>query len=104
MAHDLLRLLCLEFKVVDYKYFMDEMELWEAYILCENLQYCDRSVWEASRIISYISAMPNSKKKLKLTDIIKFPWDKTTSVKESREERIKKMESFLQRLNNGKRT
>ena len=31
--------------------------------------------WEQARLIAYIIAQTNSKKKLKLTDILKFQWD-----------------------------
>ena len=106
MAHELLRLLCLEFKVVDYPYFMTRLELWEAYLLCENLQYCDRSIWESSRIIAFMVAQSNSKKKLKLSDVSKFEWENTKKSKPehlSREEINKRSENFLKRIN-GKRT
>lgn len=32
--------------------------------------------WEQSRLIAYMIAQTNSTKKLKLTDILKFQWDK----------------------------
>ena len=32
--------------------------------------------WEQARFIAYLIAQTNSKKKLKLTDIVKFHWEK----------------------------
>ncbi len=40
-----------------------------------NIQYADRSLWESSRIQSYITCQINSRKKLKLTDVYKLPFD-----------------------------
>lgn len=104
MAHQLMRLLCLEFKVVDYDYFMNKLELWEAYLLCNNLQYTDRSLWECSRLIAYVVAQTQSTKKLKPTDIIDFEWhkvEKPTVEKLTKAERKERQAAFEKLINNG---
>ncbi len=40
----------------------------------EYLSYKDS--WEQSRLIAYMIAQTNSTKRLKLTDILKFQWEK----------------------------
>lgn len=40
----------------------------------EYLSYKDN--WEQSRLIAYMIAQTNSTKRLKLTDILKFQWEK----------------------------
>lgn len=37
--------------------------------------YRHKEQWEQTRLISYLIAQTNSKKKLKLQDIIKFQWE-----------------------------
>lgn len=57
------------------EYFMDKMEDWELFELFKVLQYTDRNGWEQTRFISYLIAQTNSKKKLQVENIMKFPWD-----------------------------
>lgn len=54
---------------------MDECTEWELTDMLEMVPYCDRAIWESSRINAYVQAQVNSKKKLKLTDIAKFAWE-----------------------------
>ena len=35
----------------------------------------ERESWEQTRMIAYTTAQVNSTKRLKATDIIRFPWD-----------------------------
>ena len=51
------------------------MEEWEVYNFYDSLKYCNRSEWEQTRLIMYILAQVNSKKKLEITEILSFPWD-----------------------------
>lgn len=53
---------------------MDELQEWEAIELLSNLAYVDCTSWEQTRIL--LSTQVDRKKTPKLTDIIKFPWDK----------------------------
>lgn len=51
------------------------MTEYELYILYDNLEYSDFNNKEMSRIISYIIAQTQSRRKLSPTDIMQFPWD-----------------------------
>lgn len=75
MAHELLKKFCFEFKIMQPEYFMDVMQAYEPDIYMEYLDYTDRTQWESSRILAYLTAQVNSRKKLKIKDIIKLPWD-----------------------------
>lgn len=55
--------------------------------------------WEQARLISYITAQTQSTKKLKITDIIKFPWEgeqvhNTQVSNEDRQRLIEKAKNF----------
>ena len=41
----------------------------------DNIQFADRSLWESQRISNFLNCQMNSKKKLKLTDIYRLPFD-----------------------------
>lgn len=56
MAHTIFRNLVIELKLVDYKYFLDEMEEWEVYNFYDNLKYCNRAEWEMTRLLMYVTA------------------------------------------------
>jgi hypothetical protein len=59
------------------------MKLYEAQIICENIQFADRSHWDNTRLLAYIYTLANSKKGTKLTpeDILRFPWDRVQDKK-----------------------
>lgn len=42
--------------------------------------YRNKESWEQSRLISYLIAQVNSKKKLRLQDIIEFEWEKEKNI------------------------
>lgn len=54
---------------------MNDLEMWEANELCYRLQYCDKPLREALRYNAYVTAQLFSKKKLKLSDVLKLPFD-----------------------------
>lgn len=54
------------------------MEMYEVNSLLEYAYYCSKDNWEQTRLISYITAQVNSTKNLKITDIMKFPWEDNT--------------------------
>lgn len=64
------------------------MTEYELYILYDNLEYSDFTNKEMSRILGYIIAQTQSRKKLKPEDIMQFPWDKP-DVKHTRKEDTK---------------
>lgn len=51
------------------------MKIYEVESILKHYQYHSKTSWEQIRLISYILAQVNTKKKLKSTDIIKFNWD-----------------------------
>lgn len=82
------------------------MEEWEVYNFYDSLKYCNRSEWEQTRLIMYILAQVNSKKKLEMTDIMSFPWDRpedihdiemTNEQRDRLKEKAKAMEKILQK-------
>lgn len=81
-----------QFKVLTYTEFLN-LEEWEIGILAESLKYAERNEWERTRFLSYITAQCQSTKKMKPTDIIKFPWEKseTKTTKAQFEEYKKQM-------------
>lgn len=81
-VHYYFRLICFEYKVCSVPYFLDEMLLSELSDILDNIQYADRSLWESNRINSFITCQVNSKKKLKLTDIYRLPFDEDDADKE----------------------
>ena len=56
-------------------YVFDEMQFYELQPLVDNAYRRNKEQWEQARMISYITAQCNSTKKLKMTDILTFPWD-----------------------------
>lgn len=65
---------------------MNEMELWEIDVLVPMIEYSVKNEWEQARFVSYITALVNtsSKKKLKITDLMKFPWDEDKEYEEEK--------------------
>ena len=51
------------------------MESYEIVALLSNQYQKDKESWEQTRLIAYIIAQSNTKKKLTLQSIIKFPWE-----------------------------
>lgn len=57
------------------QYVMDEMQMYEAQVAMNYSYYAAKDNWEAARLNAYITAQVNSKRRLKITDIVKFPWE-----------------------------
>lgn len=55
---------------------MDSMQEWEIQELYKVLEYSSSEQWEMTRWLLYAIVQVNSKKKIKIEDILKFPWDK----------------------------
>ena len=70
--------------------------MYEVQPLITSMHLKHRDSWEQSRMIAYIIAQVNSRKKLTPTDIIKFAWDnekeinKETSMSNEDIERLRK--------------
>lgn len=78
--------------------------------ILRNLQYTDRNLWETTRFKAFSTISMFSKNKMKMTDLIKFPWDTEqveTTVEEvggraMTEEERKAVEEEVLRILNGK--
>lgn len=57
-------------------YVLDSMQWYEVNALLKYKHYKIKDNWEQSRLISYLIAQVNTKKTLKLEDIISFEWEK----------------------------
>lgn len=59
---------------IDYVY--NELESWQINGLIRDSYLCHSNEWEQARLIAYIMAQVNSKKKIKPTDLLRFSWEK----------------------------
>lgn len=66
--------------------------------ILDNIQYADRSLWEALRINSFITCQVNSRKKLKLTDIYRLPFDEAEEKEQMTKEDFEQMQQQSQML------
>ena len=57
-------------------YVMDEMRMYEIGCLMPYLYLASKDSWEQARLMGYISAQTHSSKKMSVSDIISFPWEK----------------------------
>jgi len=55
---------------------LDEMKWYEIAAAMRYQDYGIRDGWEQARLIAYLIAQANSKERLEVDSIIKFPWDK----------------------------
>ena len=76
------------------KYVLDEMEMYEVNALMKHEYSATKDNWEQARMIAYLIAQTNSKKKLTFQDITKFYWEKEeeqdTSISKEDIERLRK--------------
>lgn len=61
---------------LDPRYVLDEMRMYEVKPYMKYSHFKEQDSWEQARLISYVQAQTQSSKKLKVTDIMKFPWEK----------------------------
>ena len=82
-------------------YILDEMDWYEVNALLKYRYYAFKEQWEQARLVTYMTAQVNSRKHLKLSDIITFPWEKeeeeeNTSITDDDVKRLKAMaENYL---------
>ena len=88
------------------QYVLDDMQMYEAQVAMKYSYYANKDVWEANRLTAYITAQVNSKRKLKITDLVTFPWEEEsasesdTSISKEDIERLQKQaENYLKRNN-----
>lgn len=51
------------------------MEMYEVRAILKYSYYANRDSWEQTRFLGYLTAQANTKKKLKIQDIMQFDWD-----------------------------
>lgn len=79
---------------------MDELQIWEAKELLKQIPYTNRDLKEFIRMNSFILAQVNSKKKLKVSDVVPLPFDnlyKDTEIKKEDIDRMKNAVSMFQK-------
>ena len=74
--HELFKLFCFQYKVVSVEYFMDSLQEYEIEPIVQNIPFIEKGDWERTRFLAYCNIQKSSSKKLKPTDLIKFPWEK----------------------------
>lgn len=84
---ELYSILVLQFGLAP-SYVLDEIQQYEIKSIMDYGYYKHKEQWEQTRLISYLIAQTNSKKKLKLQDIIKFDWEKEAETKVITKEEI----------------
>lgn len=67
-------------------YVLDEMKWYEINGLMKYEYYKEKEDWEQARLIAYVIAQVNSKKKLKIEDVVPFYWEKEDKKATSKEE------------------
>ncbi len=70
---------------------MDQLQDWEVYDFYNMLQYADANSWEQTRWLMYVIAQVNSRKQLKVTDILNFSWDQTQKNTTITDDEIKRL-------------
>lgn len=63
-------------------YIFDEAPIYEINLLMKNYWRKEKEKWNQTRFISYCILQSQSTKKLKMKDIITFPWDEEDKEKE----------------------
>ena len=81
---------------------MDKMRPYEVNDYMKSLKYIDRTVRELERFSNYIYVQSNTKKEIKLKDILELPWDKENKEEHhySKEEEqiLRKKANYLQMM------
>lgn len=84
--------------MVSHEYFMKHMQLYEIYDLLDCVPYADKAQWESTRVLAYYIAQKFCKKHLKVTDVLKLPWDNPDGELVLTEEMKKKNEEFQNQM------
>lgn len=79
---------------------MDEMPLYEVELYTQFSWMADKNTWEQTRMQMLVTAQANSKKRLKATDILTFPWesDKPSLPKEMTSYDIARLEAKSRKI------
>ena len=66
------------------EYVLDKIEWYEINSLLKYQYYSIIDNWEQTRLIAFMIAQTNTKKKLKLQDIVPFVWDEDEEIEEGK--------------------
>lgn len=79
------------------------MQFYEIECLIENMWMKDKTSWEQTRTVGYITAQCQSTKKIDPKQMMSFPWESDNSDEEitadEREEILREMKAMEDRLN-----
>ena len=96
---------------INPEYVLNQIQPFEINSIMKYGYYKSKENWEQARLISYLIAQVNTKKTLKLQDIIKFQWEKENeSTKITNEEinnlakQAELMEQYFNQNNNDNTT
>ena len=83
---------------------LDDMQGYEVSAALKYQYYAVKDGWEQARLISFLIAQSNSRKKLKMEDILEFPWEKEkeehiTSISKEEIERLRKEAEYYLKQN-----
>lgn len=87
------------------KYVLDEIETYELNAAMKYSYYAVKDNWEQARLVAYIVAQCNSKRTLKMQDIMTFHWEeeqeehRTSITKEEIEALKRQAEQYLKSKN-----
>ena len=88
------------------EYVLDRMQWYEINAAMKYHYYSIKDGWEQARLIAYMIAQVNSKRTLKMDEIVKFPWEekddepaKTSITKEEIEQLERDAQEYLKRQN-----
>lgn len=84
---------------------MDEMRMYEIGCLMPFLYLASKESWEQARLVGYIGAQTHSTKKMSMSDIVTFPWEKgfnnaDTSMSNADKRRLEQKAKQLEKLMN----
>lgn len=111
LVHYLFRIICFEFRICSPEYFLDEMQKYEVNTIIANIPYLDKVQKETDRYKLYVTVQSNSKKRLKVQEIMSLPWDNETQdvqwtdeykeeMKKERKETEQRIAQIIKNMNN----
>lgn len=83
------------------------MEVYEIEALIENLWMKDKTSWEQTRTVAYVTAQCQSTKQLDQREMMTFPWEKEIEkhldTREEKEAMYREMKEMEKKLNENNR-
>ena len=75
---------------------LDEMQWYEIKGMMKYEYYKEKEEWEQARLIAYVIAQVNSKKKLRIDEIVPFYWETETDKKATSKEEFERLKNKAQ--------